>query len=176
VPRTGLRSAFLALLLLALTLASCRYPQDVEGTLKRVEGGVLLVGAVENPPWVIRRGEAVAGTGLEAELVAGLAEELGAELRWHWGTPEELLPALEKFQLDIVIGGLAKGPRIGHGVALTKPYIKRHETVGLRGETKLREHVLALPPGENAWMMTVEHYIDRVPGLEQRLRELERQQ
>ena len=166
----------LALLLLALGLASCRYPQDVEGTLERVQGGVLLVGAVENPPWVIRKGEAVAGSGLEAELVAGLAEELGAELRWHWGTPAELLPALEKFQLDIVIGGLVKGPRTGHGVALTKPYIKRRETVGLGGETKMQEHVLALPPGENAWMMTVERYIDSVPALEQRLQELERQQ
>ena len=176
MPLAVVRPVVLALLLLALGLASCRYPQDVEGTLERVKGGVLLVGAVENPPWVIRRGEAAAGTGLEAELVAGLAKELDAELRWHWGTPEELLPALGKFQLDIVIGGLAKGPRIGHGVALTNPYIKRHETVGLRGETKMREHVLALPPGENAWMMTVERYIDSVPALEQRLRELERQQ
>lgn len=176
MPLAALRFLPLALLLLALGLASCRYPQDVEKTLERVQGGVLRVGAVENPPWVIRKGEAVAGTGLEAELVAGLAEELGAELRWHWGTPEELLPALGKFQLDIVIGGLVKGPRIGHGVALTKPYIKRPETVGLHGETKMREHVLALPPGENAWMMAVERYLDRVPGIEQRLRELERQQ
>ena len=174
--RTAAVPKFLTLLAVALALASCRYPQDVEGTLERVEGGVLRVGAVENPPWVIRRGEAPTATGLEAELVAGLAKELDAELRWHWGTTEELLPALGKFQLDIVVGGLVKGPRIGHGVALTTPYIKRHETVGLRGETKMQEHVLALPPGENAWMMAIERYIDRVPGLEQRLRELERQQ
>jgi polar amino acid transport system substrate-binding protein len=231
----GLARALLAVAL-ALCLAGCRYPQDVEGTLERVQGGVLVVGATENPPWVIRTGDGAAG--LEAELVTGIAEALGAEVHWRWGREGELLGALAEFQLDVVIGGLVKKPPLGHGVALTNPYFKSRATVGFPGEQAslpssleglevgvlrlhplhraLRErgakplylddsiepgmpvahatwwlrahgyapgrwelaadeHVMALPPGENAWMMTVQQYLDSARGLEQRLQEWERQ-
>jgi polar amino acid transport system substrate-binding protein len=218
-----------------LALAGCQYPQDVEKTLERVTGGVLEVGATENPPWVIRTPDGAAG--LEAELVRGLAEHLGAEIRWHWGTESELVPALEHLQLDLVIGGFVRNPRLSQRVALTNPYFRSRSTVGFPGDPKtfpeslqglevgverlspLREalrdsgaepvyldgsadpaipvanaswwlrahgyepgawelasdaHVMALPPGENAWMMAVQRYLDDAQGLARRLRELER--
>lgn len=218
-------------------LASCQYPQDVEMTLERVTGGVLEVGASENPPWVIRTPDGAAG--LEAELVAGLAEQLGAEVRWHWDTESELVPALEHFQLDLVIGGFVRNPQLSQRVALTNPYFRSRSTVGFPGEPEmlpeslqglevgverlspLREalrdsgaepvyldgsagpaipvanptwwlrahgyepgawelaadaHVIALPPGENAWMMAVQKYLDDTQGVAQRLQELEQRQ
>jgi len=42
----------LAALGLPLALGGCRFPDDVEGTLDRVEGGTMPVGVVPDPPWV----------------------------------------------------------------------------------------------------------------------------
>lgn len=230
-----MRPSLMPVMLTALmALASCQYPQDVEMTLERVRGGVLEVGATENPPWVIRTADGAAG--LEAELVAGLAEQLGADVRWHWGTEGELVSALEHLQLDLVIGGLVRRPQLAQGIALTNPYFRSRSTVGFPGEPgglpeslqgleigvarlsplrrALREHgaeplyldesaapaipvanaawwlrahgyepghwelatdahVMALPPGENAWMMAVQKYLNDAPNLDQRLQELE---
>ena len=93
-----------------------------------VRGGVLDVGVTENPPWVIRTdGEA---QGLEPEIVRSLADQLSAEVRWHWGTESELLRALRQFQLDLVIGGIAKNNWVSMAAAPTKPYVKVRSTVG----------------------------------------------
>src|SRR4051812_2484546 len=92
---------------LVITLAlfvGCDLPRDPEGTLNRVRGGTMRVGLVENPPWVIRtEGEP---KGVEVELVRRFAAELGAKPEWHWGAEQKHMRAMEKFELDLVIGGL----------------------------------------------------------------------
>src|SRR5690606_6200013 len=93
--------ALLMLALAALSITACRYPQDVEHTLDRIEGGTLHVGVTENPPWV-REEDNGAASGYEAELVIALARNLDAEIHWHWGTEGELLEALKQFELDLV--------------------------------------------------------------------------
>jgi polar amino acid transport system substrate-binding protein len=120
-------------LALALTLAACEYPRDVEDTLQRVEGGTMVVGVVDNPPWVITGG--AEPRGVEPELVRQFAAQLEAEIEWVEGNESELVTALEGFQIDLLIGGLTRGSPFGKEVALTRPYVDTEIEFGV-------------PPGE----------------------------
>lgn len=114
----------------ASALAGCSdYPKDVQDTLNGIrQDGVLLVGVIENPPWVIR-GES-GPEGLEPEIVQSLANQLNAEVRWRWGSTAELIHTLEQRQLHLVIGGLTTGPRLPKTVAATRPFYTSRYTVG----------------------------------------------
>ncbi len=95
-------------------------PADPEGTLDRVRGGTIRVGATEHDPWVtLQAGEP---SGIEVELVERLAEELDADLEWQTGSETELIEALELGDLDLVIGGLAADSVWSKHAALTHPY------------------------------------------------------
>lgn len=126
-PSRRILPALLFLLCFSL-LQGCRFPQDVEGTLEGVRGDTLEVGVAENPPWVVRTQDGAEG--LEPEIIRNLAEQLGAEVRWHWGTENELLRALAQLQLDLVIGGIAKTKWITMAAASTRPYVKIKSSVG----------------------------------------------
>lgn len=119
----------------SLLLGSCSdYPKDVRGTLDGIrQDGILQVGVIENPPWVIR-GES-GPEGLEPEIVRNLAGELRAEVRWHWGPTAEVIHALEQHQLHLVIGGLTTGPRLPKTAAATRPFYATRYTVGFPPET-----------------------------------------
>ena len=107
--------------MIAVAAASCGIPRDPEGTLARVQGGVVRVGVVHNPPWASlpASGEA---SGVEPGLVRLLAAELGARVEWVPGGESELLSALEHHSLDLVIGGLSAlspwKPKLG----FSRPY------------------------------------------------------
>jgi polar amino acid transport system substrate-binding protein len=122
-----------AALLAGLALAGCQYPRDPEGTLGRVEGGTMRVGVVESDPWVELGGPEPQG--VEPELLRQFAEQLDAEIEWVEGGEEELVAALEGYQLDVVVGGLTRSSPQATQAALTRPYV----------EVQL---VLAVPPGE----------------------------
>ena len=119
-------------LLLALLLAtgSCQpWPADPERSLEQVRAsGILRVGVAESPPWIVRRGEEA--TGVEAELVAAFARELGAEPRWSWGQLESHLEALEHFQLDLVAAGLTARTPWRKRIGTTKPYFVERVLLG----------------------------------------------
>ncbi len=211
------------------------YPRDPEGTLGRVTGGTLRVGVSEARPWVWRQdGEA---TGVEADLVRELAAELGAEVEWNWGGQEEHLAALERFELDLVIGGVTQATPWSKRIGPTRPFadykvivaFPRDERQPLRldgleiavpagsdvaadlrsrgaipapvddfwengpppgepvaiGEWALdplgmtrgpelarRRHVLAVPPGENGWLVRIERFLEaQKPTIDRRLAE-----
>lgn len=235
VSRYSFASHGVAILFLVtlLILSGCRYPTDTEHSLERIRGGVLNVGVTENPPWVMRSDNGP--TGLEPEIIAELAEELGAEVRWHWGGESVLLQALEARQLDLVIGGLTKNSRLTKLASPTKPYHNSLHTVGypegikvpasldgenvaihpvnhlvkaLRGEGAIParqtnlvdvegavaapiwwlqahgfkpgewelvtdKHVMALPKGENGWMLAVQRHINAQSDIDRRLQQLE---
>lgn len=132
-----------ALLLALLATSSCGLPRDPEGTLERVRGGVLRVGAVADPPWVGRDTDHLRG--VEVALARALAADLGAELRWNHGGETRLMAALQNFELDLVIGGITEDSPYADEVGFTRPYYQGH--------------VLAGPPGENAWLMTLEAFL-----------------
>ena len=127
---------------------ACGLPRDAEHTLDRVSGGTMRVGVVDHAPWARVSDRAVAG--VEPSLVADLARELHARPAWRLGAESELLRALHDRQLDIVIGGLTADSPWKTEVALTRPYEGG-------GDPK---HVLAVAPGENAWLLRVERHLE----------------
>lgn len=207
-----------AVLLGVLLGTGCaEFPRDPEGTLRRVRRGRLRVGLAEQPPWVARTGGEPAGA--EVELARRLAADLGATPEWVWGGEQRQMEALERFELDLVAGGLTDDTPWKNRAALTVPYfedrvlvgfaddppgdidglrvsvasgdpvasvLKRKgatpapvarlnraaaplaapdwhlEQLGLRPadvELQTRKHVMAVPPGENAWLMGVEEFL-----------------
>lgn len=76
--------------------------------LDRVRDGVARVGVTENAPWVELR-RAAEPSGSEPELVADFAAQLGAEVEWTDGSEAVLMNALERGDLDVVLGGFLEG-------------------------------------------------------------------
>lgn len=140
------------LLAAALVLAACApYPRDPGRTTERVEGGVLRVGAIHDPPFVqLREGRAPAGR--EPQMVHALARSLDARVQWVAGGSDALLGELERSRLDLVIGGLAPRSPWRRRVGLTLPY------AAADAHGRPRTRVAAVPPGENRWQMRVERF------------------
>ena len=106
------------------------------------------VGIADNPPWV-----AVADTevsGIEPTMIGELAGSLQARVKTVHGSETLLMESLHRRELDVVIGGFTSDSPWKKEVALTTPY---HE------DKQGGKHVLALPPGENRWLMRVERYL-----------------
>ncbi len=123
------------------------YPKDARGTLQKVKNDTLKVGlAVGQDRAFIRNGEPA---GKEVELAKAFAQELNTEIEWIVGDESELVPQVEKAEIHLLIGGFTqKSPWKKH-LGFTKPYA----TVGNK------KHVLAIPPGENAFLMRLEQFL-----------------
>lgn len=151
--------------LVAVTLGACgSLPRDPNGTLERVQAqGVLRVGASPAHGLVVIDGNGDANdnssgesvSGREAELAEGFAQEVGAEVRWVPGGESELVAAMERGELDLIIGGLHDDSGWAEQISLTRPYSESTEADG----TTVR-HVLAVPLGENAMLVRLERYLD----------------
>jgi polar amino acid transport system substrate-binding protein len=116
--------------ILVVATACSSLPRDPEGTLERVRHGVFRVGLVENPPWVVRT--AGEPQGAEPELVRRLAASIGARPQWFWGSEERHMEALERFELDLVIGGLDDRNPWKKKAGFTRPYFEERVLVGVR--------------------------------------------
>jgi polar amino acid transport system substrate-binding protein len=131
------------------TVSSCGFPRDSEDTLDRVRGGQLRVGVTEHAPWVTVHDDRM--DGIEPRLIEELARGLGARAVWRRGGESEILEMLHRRELDIVAGGLtADSPWKGQ-VAFTRPYFTDTATGRMR--------VLAVSPGENAFLVHVERFL-----------------
>jgi polar amino acid transport system substrate-binding protein len=122
----------LALLLAvtALTGTACQFPRDAGDTLEKVRGGTLRVGITEHDPWVITQ-PSDDPAGVEVGLVREFAARLGAEVDYTQGNEEQLVEALHRRDLDVVIGGISDRTRWKKQVGMTKPYLTTHLVVGL---------------------------------------------
>jgi polar amino acid transport system substrate-binding protein len=124
------RACLLAFLLsVAVLPAGCQYPRDPDGTLNRVEGGVMRVGVTEADPWVLMGGEEPSG-GAEVELARRFARDLGARIEWVHGSEEELVDAAKEGQVDLIAAGLTSKSRWKKDVAFTRPYVETRAVVG----------------------------------------------
>ena len=138
---------------LALTGCGMQVPADPDGTLERVEGGVLRVGVTENVPWV-EVPDSGEPTGSEPALIMQFAERLGADVEWTPGSEAALTQALEEGELDVVLGGFVEDtPWVEFGAA-TRPYTEA--TV----DGKTEKHVMLTPLGENAFLVALETFLD----------------
>jgi polar amino acid transport system substrate-binding protein len=110
-----------ALIAAVAALVGCQYPRDVEGTLERVSGGTMRVGVSDHEPWVNLDGPQP--TGVEPTIIRRFAETIDAEIHWVQGDSEELVEALERGQLDVVLAGFTRTSEHRRRVALTRPYV-----------------------------------------------------
>lgn len=124
----------IVLALLMTVLGGCRIPDDPDGTLDRVEGGVMRVGVTDSDPWVILD-QGVPTDGVEVLLVRRFARDLNSRLEWVDGGEEELVDALKEGSLDLVIGGLTSKSRWKKDAAFTRPYVKTRTVVGVPPES-----------------------------------------
>lgn len=138
-----------AAVLLALT-GCANYPADPDHTLQRVTHGTLRVGISHNEPYTSVTGP----SGSEAELVERYARTLDAKVEWTEGGEEELVTRMEKGRLDLMIGGLTKDTAWGKKVGLTQPYAETTDEFG-----RTRKHVLAVPLGENAFLLNLDKFL-----------------
>ena len=131
-----------------LIVPACDLPRDPHKTLARVQGRTLKAGVSEDPPFIVQRG--IEAEGIEADVIRGFAKQLGADVRWIWGSQERQLEALHEFDLDLVAGGLRANTPWKKKVAVTRPFLET-----LKGD----QHVFAVPAGENAFLEELEKYL-----------------
>lgn len=147
-----MRSHVLCIVLAASGLLACEVPRDPGDTLERVTGDTLRVGVSEAPPFVVRTDADPAG--IEPDLIRSFARSIDATIVWVWGPTAEHMEALSHRDLDIVAAGLTAGTPWRSHVGLTVPYRPGFDTPG--AESGGRRHVLAVPPGENRFLMALE--------------------
>lgn len=128
-------------------------PADPDGTLDRVQGGTLRVGFTENAPWVVlpEDGEP---TGTEPDLVRAFAERIDAAVEWTQGSETRLADALERGELDVVVGGVLDDTPWVESAATTRPYAEISTADGTE------RHVMLTPMGENAFLVALETFLD----------------
>lgn len=152
-------SRLLAAVALVL-LAACSLPVDPQGTLDDIQSsGTLRVGVSPNPPFTVWPEDPGAEPdGSEVQLVRGFAESLGADPIWVTRGEQELAHALERGELDLLIGGLRAETPWTSMVTITRPYVTTSE------DGRNVPHVIAVVPGENALLVALERYLDGAQG------------
>jgi polar amino acid transport system substrate-binding protein len=138
---------------LALSGCGLTIPSDPEGTLDRVEGGVLRAGATHAEPWVVVSGDADP-EGDEPALIERFADGLDARVEWTIGSEESLVEALERGDLDVVVGGFTDATPWLDRAAVTVPYT---EAAGPDGAPD--KHVMLTRMGENAFLVELETFL-----------------
>ncbi|WP_035253612.1 transporter substrate-binding domain-containing protein [Agrococcus lahaulensis] len=154
--RLALASAMVAAV--ALTGCGMQFPNDPEGTLERVRGDVLRVGATEHRPYV-ELDDVDEPTGSEPALVEKFAERLDADIAWTTGSEAELLHALEQGELDLVIGGFLHDTPWAERDSTTRPYVEEQTADG-----RTEKHVMIVPMGENAFLVELETFLHEETG------------
>ena len=110
------------------------------------------------PRQSLSRGAVGEPTGLEPELVTEFAETLEAGVQWTTGSEAHLLDALERGEIDMVIGGFRDDTPWTDGGAVTRPYTER------RTEHGVEKHVMIVRMGENALLTELETFLHEEGG------------
>jgi ABC-type amino acid transport substrate-binding protein len=151
-----MRTLFMFLLVPSLLLAGCSgYPRDPEDSLQRARTGVVRVGVSHDPPHVIV-GDGGEPHGSDIALVRGLAAAEGARVEWVELGHDALMRELLAFRLHLVVGGHHAKTPWQPQVAWSREYPAREPGAG---PVTLRRW--ALPPGENAWQLQVDRFLQR---------------
>lgn len=137
------RYRFVPWIFLLLTAGCTAYPHDPQGTLNRVRGGTLRAGCSQYPPWMIV-GDTGYG-GVEKILVERFARSLDARVEWLEGPESVLMHHLGEFRLDMVAAGLNAPSPWEKEVGMSRYFEQR---------------MIAVPPGENAFLVRFERWLD----------------
>ncbi|VXB00264.1 ABC transporter substrate-binding protein [Luteimonas sp. 9C] len=147
----------LLLLLLCLCLAACGpYPRDAHDSSARAQAA-MRVGLSHDPPYVqVRDGEAPGGA--EVDLIARFAAARGLRVEWVVGGHDALMEDLLAHRLHMVAGGHSpQSPWAEVGWSRDYRLPDAHDRPSRRR--------LALPPGENAWHLTVDRWLHAQRGV-----------
>ncbi|MFJ2503246.1 hypothetical protein [Microbacterium sp. NPDC087592] len=155
--RTRRSASAVAGFVVVALLAGCglTIPTDPDGTLASVTGGVLRVGTSPDGDLVdVGDGDP---SGTIVELVDRFADSIDADTEWTVASEETLVTELEAGDLDLIAGGITPDT----------PWIdKAGVTRGYRGigGADGRELVMLVPLGENAFLSTLEAFLDEEVG------------
>ncbi|WEK62876.1 MAG: hypothetical protein P0Y60_07685 [Candidatus Microbacterium colombiense] len=147
----------LAAIMTAVLLSGCgiSIPSDPDGTLDAVSGAELRVGVAPEGELVHVDGATPSGSVID--LVEGFAKSIDAEPEWTVATEETLVRMLGEGDLDLVAGGFTTDTPWVDKAGITRGY------VGIEGAGE-RELVMLVPLGENAFLSTLEQYLDEEVG------------
>jgi hypothetical protein len=152
-PRADTSRHLISLLLAAVLLPGCdALPRDSNGALQRARGGELRVGVVENPPWV--RFESDSISGLEVELIEAWAKGLGARVIWRRGPEADLVDALHRREIDVLVAGFDSRTPYGSKLAPTQPYLEIEDRFGSK-----KKHIMAVTQGESALLFALDQFL-----------------
>ncbi len=149
-------ASLVALAAVAL-LAGCglSIPTDPDGTLDSVSGGVLRVGTSPDGELVeVSQGDP---TGTIVDLVDRFADSIDADTEWTVASEETLVTELEAGDLDLIAGGITPDTPWIDKAGVTRGYR------GIEGSDG-RELVMLVPLGENAFLSTLETFLDEEVG------------
>ncbi|NJI58378.1 transporter substrate-binding domain-containing protein [Microbacterium oxydans] len=149
--------ASLAVLAAISLLAGCglSIPADPDGTLDAVTGGVLRVGTSPDGELVeVSQGDP---TGTIVDLVDRFADSIDADTEWTVASEETLVTELEAGDLDLIAGGITPDTPWIDKAGVTRGYR------GIEGSDG-RELVMLVPLGENAFLSTLETFLDEEVG------------
>jgi hypothetical protein len=139
-----MKSRVLMAFLAGLALAGCDLPRDPEETLETVQGQDLRVG-------VLKFGENAAK---DRPIIERLAKSLEAKLVYVEGDAHALFEELKRGHLHLVMGGVPESTPFEKELGLSKP-------VGpLHGAREEENRVIAVRPGENAFLLRVNEIIE----------------
>jgi hypothetical protein len=139
-----MKSRVLMAFLIGAILAGCDLPRDPEETLETVQGQELRVG-------VLKFGE---NAEKDRAIVERLATSLEAKLVYVEGDAHALFEDLKRGHLHLVIGGVPESTPFEKELGLSKP-------VGtLHGAHEEEDRVMAVRPGENAFLLRVNEVIE----------------
>lgn len=142
-PSGRTRRRCLLLTALCLPLAACGLPKDQRGETEHIrETRTIRVGVAGDP----------AGYAAERAWLDGLARELGASVEFAPGETHALIDALDKGEIDLVIGLPAKTP-FKKQIGASRPYLKPSFSPP--------ERIWAVRPGENRWLYAVDETLIR---------------
>lgn len=139
-----MKSRVLMALLVAAMLAGCDLPRDPEETLETVQGQELRVG-------VLKFGQ---NADKDRPIVERLATSLRSKVAYVEGDSHALFEDLKRGHLHLVIGGVPESTPFAKELGLSKP-------VGpLHGAHDEEDRVIAVRPGENAFLLRVNQAIE----------------
>jgi hypothetical protein len=142
---------------LALAMSGCgiSIPTDPDGTLERVTGGELRIGA--SPDHGLVDVSAATPSGPLPDLASEFAKTLDASPEWTVGSEETLVGMLEAGELDLVVGGFTEQTPWIDKAGITRGYS------GISGADG-RGIVMLVPLGENAFLSDLERFLDKEVG------------
>lgn len=136
----GLPSLLICVLII---FTSCNLPKDPKSTWENAKKDGLKVGVVDNPPFTSTASDSFSGN--EVEIINNFAASKNLKVSYLKGSESELIEKLEKYEIDIIIGGFTKKTVWSKKAGATKPYDKKH--------------VFLIPKGENKLLVKLEEYI-----------------